>query len=215
MEERIIHHLDDLKYILQYNSRDGDVELDEFQLVPYQHQNIMDPNTEVYFIITSSMDGSYIVNNFVSRHELPDIEKWPMTYATLGLILKSCNLKLPVETYSQDIILAQKVQDLIKQWKLAIFCIIDLAHENLIETLEESVATNHEMFEVFSGDKNKALYQIINKRGQMKFAMYLNIYGAKILHDVLDDEKIPLNCQISLMKIIIAVTENFLKDDLE
>ena len=213
-ESRIIHHLDDLKSILQFNSRDGKVELDEFQLVPYQHhQNTVDPDTEVYFIITSGMDGSYIVDNFVSRHELPDFEKWPMTYATLGLILmKSCqHLKLSAETYSEDIILAKKVQDLIKQWKLAIFYVDNLANEHLIENLEESDAID-EMFKIFSSGKNRALDQIINNKGQMRFAMYLNSYGAKILHDSLDDEKIPLNHRISLMKIIIAVTENFLED---
>ena len=46
----------------------------------------MGTKTKVYFIITSGQDGSYIVKHFVSKHELPDFEKWPMTYVTLGNI---------------------------------------------------------------------------------------------------------------------------------
>ena len=214
LEERPgIHSLDDLNSILQYNMKTGKVDLEEFELLPFQDHKPMNPDTEVYFIITAGEDGSYIVDNFVSRHELSDFEKWPMTYATLGFISMSCHLNFSVETYAEDVILAKHVQDLIKQWKLAIFYLQDLNDRHLIlETIEESKEDIWDIFAVLSDEKNKALKEIINDKNKMRFAMHLNSYGAKILHEALDNEKVPHNQRIALMKLIIVITENFLAE---
>ena len=59
----------------------------------------MGPNTKVYYLITSGNDGSYIVDGFVSRHELPEMEKWPYTYATIGHVLKSAKVTIPTDNY--------------------------------------------------------------------------------------------------------------------
>ena len=59
----------------------------------------MGPNTKVYYLITSGNDGSYIVDGFVSRHELPEMEKWPYTYATIGHVLKSAKVAIPTDNY--------------------------------------------------------------------------------------------------------------------
>ena len=74
-----VYEFDQLSNLLQFQN--GKVVQKDFQIIPYK---AMDPSTKVYFLITSGLDGSYIANNFVSKHELPDFEKWPMTYATLG-----------------------------------------------------------------------------------------------------------------------------------
>ena len=79
-----VYEFDQLSNLLQFQNRK--VVQKEFQIIPYKK---MDPSTRVYFLITSGLDGSYIANNFVSKHELPDFEKWPMAYATLGNIFFS------------------------------------------------------------------------------------------------------------------------------
>ena len=79
-----VYEFDQLSNLLQFQN--GKVVPKDFQIIPYK---AMAPSTKVYFLITSGLDGSYIANNFVSKHELPDFEKWPMTYATLGNILFS------------------------------------------------------------------------------------------------------------------------------
>ena len=44
------------------------------------------PDTKVYFIWVEG--GSYIVDNFVAREELPDFTKWPLAFLTIGLTSK-------------------------------------------------------------------------------------------------------------------------------
>ena len=80
-ENKRFKQFDELTTLLQLEN--GMVFLKEFQIILYK---AMGTKTKVYFIITSGQDGSYIVNDFVSKHELPDFEKWPMTYVTLGNI---------------------------------------------------------------------------------------------------------------------------------
>ena len=79
-----VYELDQLSNLLQFQN--GKVVQKDFQINSYK---AMDPSTKVYFLITSGLDGSYIANNFVSKHELPDFDKWHMTYATLGNIFFS------------------------------------------------------------------------------------------------------------------------------
>ena len=49
-------------------------------------------DTKVYYMEVEG-DGTYIVDNFVARHELPDFTKWPLTFLTLGLTTKVFHLK--------------------------------------------------------------------------------------------------------------------------
>ena len=49
-------------------------------------------DTKVYYMEVEG-DGTYIVNNFVARHELPDFTKWPLTFMTLGMTAKVFNLQ--------------------------------------------------------------------------------------------------------------------------
>ena len=44
------------------------------------------PDTKVYFIWVEG--GTYIVDNFVAREELPDFTKWPLAFLTIGLTSK-------------------------------------------------------------------------------------------------------------------------------
>ena len=44
------------------------------------------PDTRVYFVIVEG-EGSYIVDNFVARHELPDFDRWPDTFACLVAVV--------------------------------------------------------------------------------------------------------------------------------
>ena len=57
--------------ILQY--RNGLVVKDNFELVLVN--KTMESTTPVYFMVTSGKDGSYIVNNFVSKVAVPAFEK--------------------------------------------------------------------------------------------------------------------------------------------
>ena len=51
-------------------------------------------DTKVYFIEVEG-DGTYIVDNFVAKHELPNFTKWPLTFLTIGLTTQA--MKLPLE----------------------------------------------------------------------------------------------------------------------
>lgn len=80
--------MDKMDKLLQLNSH-GNITPETFEIAPYKQ---MPPSTLVYFPITTGLDGSYVVDNFVSRDVLPDFEKWPWTYGTIGIILKSCQI---------------------------------------------------------------------------------------------------------------------------
>ena len=102
-----ISFLKEMTTLLQF--KNGSMTEANFQVGPYSKK--MDPSTLVYFLITNGMDGSYIVNDFVSRDVLPVFEKWPLTYATLAGILMSCDIgdpHLSVETYET---LVQQTQE--------------------------------------------------------------------------------------------------------
>ena len=71
----------------------------------------MGPNTKVYYLITSENDGSYIVDGFVSRHELPEMEKWPYSYATIGHVLKSAKVAIPTDNYDGKCFLKFTIRD--------------------------------------------------------------------------------------------------------
>ena len=174
-----------------------------FELNRYHEK--LDPSTIVYFIITSGSDGSYIVDDFVSRHELPDFQAWPMTYGTLGLVLASCQLDFPVDTIANDSILAATIQDLVKLWKLTLFY-----YDNYLPE------THFDQDEIGSSDINNVLAHstemladIVNNQCKMRVAQYLNMFGAKILHDFLDNDKIAIQKRLACMRTIVTVTQNY------
>ena len=49
-------------------------------------------NTKVFFVEVEG-DGTYIVDNYVAKHELPNFEKWPLTFLTLGLTAMAVDIK--------------------------------------------------------------------------------------------------------------------------
>ena len=62
----------------------GSVRMAEFNLT--EHTEYPE-DTLVYYLIVQG-GGSYIVDNFVSRHELPEFERWPLTYACILAVVR-------------------------------------------------------------------------------------------------------------------------------
>ena len=115
MKEWDIKPIKNVQQLLQY--RNGTVSPQTFDFHPYQK---MDPNTKVYFMITSGKDGSYIADNFVARHELPKYEDWPYTYATMALILNSHEIELPMQSIEDDKRFEDIAMQLAGTWQHAI-----------------------------------------------------------------------------------------------
>ena len=59
------------------------------------------PDTKVYFIEVEG-DETYIVDNFVAKHELPNFAKWPLTFLTIGLLTKSVKLQFPANLETNE-----------------------------------------------------------------------------------------------------------------
>ena len=201
LEERPVFEMHQCSTMLHFNG--NQVLKVPFELNRYHEK--LDPSTIVYFIITSRSDGSYIVDNFVSRHELPDFQAWPMTYGTLGLVLASCQLDFFVDTIANDSILAATIQDLVKLWKLTLFY-----YKNYLPE------THFDQDEIGSSDINNVLAHstemladIVNNQCKMRVAQYLNMFGAKILHDFLDNGKIAIQKRLTCMRTIVTVTQNY------
>ena len=204
LEERIIFEMEELKTLLQFE--EGQVRDATFKLHPYLHDELP-PNTVVYFLITSGTDGSYIVDDFVSRHELPDFYSWPLTYATLGLVVLSSKISLPVDTLENDAILASTIEDLVKLWKLTIY-----VHENCLfedETFESSGDDFFFNYQDVLENSHELVAEIVSNPSKMRAAQYLNMFGAKVLHDILDDEKTQESKRFSLMRTLISVSQTF------
>ena len=159
--------------------------------------------------ISSGKDGSYIVDDFVSRHELPDFYSWPLTYATLGLIVLNSNISFPVDTLENDAILASTIEDLVKLWKLTIY-----VHENCLpepedETFESSVNENVLNYQDVLENSHELVAEIVNDQSKMRATQFLNMFGAKILHEVLDDEKTKESKRFALMRTLVSVSQTF------
>ena len=164
-----------------------------FQVGPYSKE--MDPSTLVYFLITNGMDGSYIVNDFVSRDVLPVFEKWPLTYATLAGILMSCDIgdpHLSLETYQ---ILVQQTKALTQKWEWGIYEI-----DETNQGTKSGIGFDHLAW-IQLGVK-----EIMKNKGKMTFAQLLNENVAKRLHEVLDSNEIPLVRRYALVKKILDIT---------
>ena len=154
----------------------------------------MDPNTKVYFLITSGNDGSYIAGNFVSRHELPKYEKWPYTYSTMALILDGFETELPMNSIADEEKFKNIALKLLAIW--------------------EDVIADH----VFDSKNMVSIDPItfVKKNPKMltptklKIAEYMLQIGSEKLHIALEDENKSTDEKLSLMKDIYDHSKAFL-----
>ena len=201
LEERPVFEMSECSTMLYFNG--NEVLKVPFELNPYNEK--LDPSTVVYFIITSESDGSYIVDDFVSRHELPDFQAWPLTYGTLGLVLASCQLDFPVDTIVDDSILAATIQELIKLWKFTLFYYKNYLPET---HFDEEEMGNSDVNNVLA-NSTEMLTDIVNNQCKVRVAQFLNMFGAKILHEYLDNDKIAIQKRLACMRTIVTVTQNY------
>ena len=201
LEERVIFEMHECPTVLCFDGK-------EVVKAPFELKNHgqLDPSTVVYFIITSGRDGSYIANGFVSRHELPDFQAWPMTYGTLGLILASCQIDFPVDTIAKDNILASEILDLVKLWKLTL-----VYYESDVQSTDfdaDEIGCTDDVNNVLAMS-SEMLANIVNNQCKMKVAQYLNMFGAKVLHDFLENDKIAVKKRMECAKTIVIITQNY------
>jgi len=193
-----IKHLSDLYSLLQYKEDMygyGQIIKADFNLTNYQ---LMDGSTPVYFLITDGDDGSYIVDNFVSRFVLPSMieeyEEWKYTYATLGYILKSCEIESNLDSIEEVNELVSKIKDMVFKWKSA------------IETFDSLQALYGLDLSKFLSMRDEGQEEILSNNKKMTFNRFLNKLGAKLLYQVLDDESKDKGKRIRLIKTIIDIT---------
>ena len=117
--------------------------------------------------------------------------------------MASCEIDHPVDTLDEDAQLGMIAKDLTKLWKLTIF------H---FKTFSYGDEVNFSEFDPLSilQKKNELLEEIVNDKIKMRFGQFLNTFGAKMLHDHLDDQSVLLKRRFALMKLIVSVTKTFL-----
>ena len=154
----------------------------------------MDPNTKVYFLITSGKDGSYIAGNFVSRHELPKYEKWPYTYSTMALILDGFKTVLPMNTIADE--------EKFKNISLKLLAIWE-------DVIADHVFDSKNMVSI---DPVKFVEKIPNilTPTKLKIAEYMLQIGSEKLHIALEDKKKSNDEKLSLMKYLFDHCKTFL-----
>ena len=117
--------------------------------------------------------------------------------------MTSCEIDHPVDTLEEDAQLGMMAKDLTKLWKLTIF------H---FKTFSYGDEVNFSEFDPLSilQKKNELLEEIVDDKSKMRFGQFLNTFGAKMLHEHLDDISVPLKRRFELMKLIVSVTKTFL-----
>ncbi len=162
-----------------------DIQLKEYTKMP--------PDTLVYFIIAGSkeQDNSYIVDNFVSRDPVPDFDLWPMTYATIGAVgmspLLNLDSNMTYDDFNKQIDLAEAITNL---WEQAI------SHHDWDMPVQDS----WKYFEPNAlWKQNDQILQSIDEKGLFNFVEHLDIYASKMLHETMDNDKIPLAKRVGLM----------------
>ena len=117
--------------------------------------------------------------------------------------MTSCEIDHPVDTLEEDAQLGMMAKDLTILWKLTIF------H---FKTISYGDEVNFSEFNPLSilQKKNELLEEIVNDKIKMRFGQFLNTFGAKMLHEHLDDQSVPLKRRFELMKLIVSVTKTFL-----
>ena len=120
MEDWNIHDLSQSGQILKYNN--GTVSLKNYELT--KANVTTNETTKVYLMITSGMDGSYIADNFVARHELADFWAWPYTYVTIALALNATDVnngtEIPDENFEDHKRMIRYAESLVAQWEIVI-----------------------------------------------------------------------------------------------
>jgi len=183
-----IRPINNTKKLLQY--KNGQVSPQTFDFHPYHK---MDSNTPVYFLITSGKDGSYIANNFVARHELPNYEDWPFTYATMELVIQKSEIENPVDSIEDDDIFNALAVGLVSIWKSAIEDhvfdpknIISIDPVETVATIQDNLTPS-----------------------KLKLAEDLMQLGSEILHEAFSNEIMTYKKKLSLMKHIIDYSNAF------
>ena len=117
--------------------------------------------------------------------------------------MTSCEIDHPVDHLEEDAQLGMMAKDLTNLWKLTIF------H---FKTFSYGDEVNFSEFDPLSilQKKNELLEEIVNDRSKMRFGQFLNTFGAKMLHEHLDDQSVPLKRRFELMKLIVSVTKMYL-----
>ena len=150
----------------------------------------------IYALVTTGEDGTYIADNFVTRDVLPDVKMWPWTYGTLGIILNSCTIDFPFTLEGQNNI-QQSAFDLNTAW---IHTINDFEMNNITEGFDFDPLAQSEL----------AIQEIITNPKKMMFGQYLQANSAKLLHQTLDDENMPMNKRLSLITDLLKKSTEYL-----
>ena len=182
-----IKPLTNVPQLMQYQN--GTVLPHSFDFHLYQK---MPPTTEVYFLVTSGKDGSYIANNFVTWDESPNLEEWQYTYATIELVVQFLPIELPVEDYDNLKIIASELGNI---WEQAIKDHV-FDSSNLISIDPAEVL-----------DKNKFAEEL--SPSKVKLAQYLMETESEKLHDAYSQESMSKEEKLSLMKDIVDKSEDF------
>jgi hypothetical protein len=191
-----INEFTNMEGLLQF--KNGNITHDKFNVVPYEKMNT---STIVYALITTGEDGSYIANNFVTRDVLPDLEKWPWTYATLGIVLKSCSTEYPFTLEGQKQMYDMIVK-LTGQWNNAIVK-FGKGENAIIDEFSFDPLSQSQM----------ALQEILMNKEKMWFAQFLQARSAKLLHQYLDSDNLSLDKQFALIKSLLMIAKEFLVCD--
>ena len=117
--------------------------------------------------------------------------------------MTSCEIDHPVDTLEEDAQLGMMAKDLTKLWKLTIFHFKTFSYGDEVNFSEFNPLT-------ILQKKNELLEEIVNNKSKMRFGQFLNTFGAKMLHEHLDDQSVPLKRRFELMKLIVSVTKTFL-----
>jgi hypothetical protein len=197
MEEvsNMVHELKDMENILQF--KNGSINPGSFEVAPFNKE--IDPRTLVYALVTTGEDGSYIADNFVSRDVLPDVKMWPWTYGTLGMILNHCKIDLPFTLEGQNNVLDLSYA-LTDAWKIT------------ISDFESGFRTNHSDSFMFDPlvQSESAIMEILTNQKKMIFGQYLQASASKLLHQTLDNEKLPKNHRFSLIKLLLEEATKYI-----
>jgi len=197
MEEfsHTIHEFKNMEKLLQF--KNGNISPGSFEIAPLNKE--MDPHTLIYALLTTGEDGTYIADNFVSRDVLPDVQMWPWTYGTLGMILNHCTIDFPFTLEGQNNVIALTTT-LTDAWKV------------IISNFERGLKTNNS--DIFNFDPlvqgKSAIQDILVHQKKMIFGQYLQASASKLLHETLDVENWPKNHRFFLIKLLLEETKKYM-----
>ena len=191
--------LDKVEQIEQFSASNQQVFPAPFDLRKYSHS--LPPTTKLYYLWTSSNDESYIVNGFISKDEVPNFEKWSMTYQLLGLMIQISNLdSYQRETMEDYARLERKTSGLAREL------------DRLIENGQWKRPVNFDRDDLlnvsFDLKKEAVFEKILDTNLKAKFGMLLNKHVASIVHKLLESDDYFLDEKMSLMHRTINITQD-------